>query len=263
MSHFHQQADLRFLTFEILEQEKVPHGVISRQGGVSPAPWQSLNFGGTVGDEPNRVRQNHDIAFNQLGFQREDIYDVWQVHGADAIVAEKPRSPGEQHIKADIIFTTSPEVVLFMRFADCVPILLYDPRQRVVGIAHAGWQGTVKKAAAKAIQAMVDRFQSRPSDLFAAIGPSIGPDHYEIGPDVAKSIRNAFPEDHEDILHMNNATSTHLDLWEANRRLLITSGVSQIEQSQICTACNPQDWYSHRRDKGKTGRFGVFIRLPV
>jgi YfiH family protein len=262
MPHFKQGTNLRYLTFDLLEREQVPHGVITRQGGVSPAPWYSLNFGGTVGDDPQRVRKNHEIAFDQLGFQRSDIFDVWQVHGVDVVVAEKPHSPHVLHQKADIILTKSPDVVLFMRFADCVPILLYDPIQLVVGIAHAGWQGTVKLAAASAVQEMVDRFQSKPADLIAAIGPAIGPDHYEIGSDVAQRVLMAFADDHEDLLISQNG-SLYLDLWEANRRLLIHSGVNQIEQAQICTACDPDDWYSHRRDQGKTGRFGVFIRLPA
>jgi copper oxidase (laccase) domain-containing protein len=130
----------------------------------------------------------------------------------------------------------------------------------VIGIVHAGWLGTVRGAARAAVQAMQERYFSDPVDILAAIGPAIGPDHYEIGEDVIAQVREAFGANAEALLKPNG-TSLHFDLWKANEILLQGAGVDQIETSGICTACHPSDWFSHRGDKGKTGRFGALLAL--
>jgi YfiH family protein len=178
----------------------------------------------------------------------------------DVVFADAPRPTHLEYKKADIIFTDRPEVTLYMRFADCVPILLHDPRKGVVGIAHAGWLGTVRCAADAAIRAMVEHYGSSPEDIQAAIGPSIGPDHYEVGPDVIVQVAQSFGA-HAASLLQRHGRSTHLDLWEANRLQLESAGVRHIELAGICTACHLEDWYSHRAEKGKTGRFGALIAL--
>ena len=112
------------------------------------------------------------------------------------MVYDSPRPPGQKvPPKADIILTDNPRVSLFMRYADCVPILLYDPVKKAIGLAHAGWQGTVLKVAQTAVEAMQSRYNSRPADVLAAVGPSIGPDQYEVGPEVVERVRNAFGHD--------------------------------------------------------------------
>jgi polyphenol oxidase len=149
---------------------------------------------------------------------------------------------------------------LFMRFADCVPILFHDPVKRVVGIAHAGWQGTVKKIVKITVETMHSRYGSNPADILAGIGPSISVDRYEVGPDVVEQVIHAFGDDASALLKRYNG-SVHLDLWEANRLLLEQSGVRNIQVAGICTASNTADWYSHRAEKGKTGRFGAILAL--
>lgn len=253
---------IQYYAFNSFEAEGLTHALYTRHGGFSPAPWNSLNFGGTVGDDPHRVVQNHDIAFNELGFSRQEIFDVWQVHDVGVVFADRPRLPGESHKQADIILTDHPKLRLFMRFADCVPILLYDPHKRIVGIAHAGWQGTVKGVANSAIKAMQQRYQSNPRDILAAIGPSIGPDHYEVGPEVVQRISERFGTDASGLIHQEGG-STFLDLWMANQITLEQAGVQKIEIAEICTACHHQDWFSHRLSNGKTGRFGVMIALDT
>jgi polyphenol oxidase len=257
---FQEQNSLKIYQFSSLAGEAIRHGIFTRRGGDSPSPWDSLNFGGTVGDDPDRVRKNHDIAFEQVGFSRQDIFDVWQVHGVDVQFAEAPRPMDQPHLKADIIFTERTDVMLFMRFADCVPILLYDPIRRVVGLAHAGWLGTTRHAAQVAVEVMIKRYNSCPENILAGIGPSICARHYEVGRDVIGHIRSAFGEEADMLLERRNG-STHLDLWAANRLSLEAAGVRKIEESRLCTACHPEDWYSHRLQRGKTGRFGVFIGL--
>ncbi|MGQ9832694.1 MAG: peptidoglycan editing factor PgeF [Candidatus Villigracilaceae bacterium] len=256
---FHSKDGLRYLTFDIFPQN-VLHAVFTRRGGVSPAPWESLNVGGGIGDDPDRVRENLYRSFAALGRTRESIFDVWQVHSADAVFADAPRSPDEPYRKADIILTDRPEVTLFMRFADCVPILLHDPRRGVVALAHAGWLGTVRGASRAAVQAMQAHYGSHPADLLAAIGPSIGRDHYEVGADVIQQVRASFGKEAEDLLFAQGG-KIHLDLWAANHLLLEQAGVGKIEVAGLCTACHLEDWFSHRAEKGHSGRFGVLMAL--
>jgi YfiH family protein len=256
---FHSKDGLRYLTFDLFP-ETVIHAVFTRRGGVSPAPWESLNVGGGIGDDPERVRENRYRSFAALGRTRESIFDVWQVHSAEAVIADAPRPPDEPYRKADIILTDRPEVTLFMRFADCVPILLHDPRRGAIALAHAGWLGTVRGAARAAVQAMQARYGSHPGDILAAIGPSIGRDHYEVGPDVIQQVRTSFGKDAEALLFPERDT-IHFDLWAANHLLLNRAGVGKIELAGLCTACHLEDWFSHRAERGRAGRFGVLMAL--
>jgi len=257
-------GNLKFFIFEAFPSNQVTHGIFTRHGGVSPKPWNELNVGGTVGDDLENVRVNIRRTFDVFNLDVNQKYDVWQVHGNDVIFTDKPRIPNELPRKADIILTNKPEVILFMRFADCVPIFLYDPIKRVVGIAHAGWLGTVRKVASVAIQAMVEHYGSLTSDIVAGIGPSIGPEFYEIGEDVAHQIRETFNDRVNDILSVStkeNKAKIKLNLWKARQVLLEAAGVRQIEVVGICTAENVSYWYSHRAEFGKTGRFGALLTL--
>ena len=258
---FQSHAGVRYFSFESLDSS-VTQALFTRQGGVSPAPWASLNVGGTVGDQPERVRENRLRAFAALGRDPVTLFDVWQVHGVNVVIADAPHSPQAPHQQADAILTDKPSLTLFMRFADCVPILLYDPVRKVVGMAHAGWMGTVRGTLRATIETMRARFGTRPADLQAAIGPSIGPDHYAVGPDVVAQVRQAFGEDASGLLSTLDG-GVHFDLWAANRLLLEQAGVRQIEVAGLCTACHVDDWYSHRAEKGRTGRFGAMIGLKT
>jgi YfiH family protein len=149
-----------------------------------------------------------------------------------------------------------------MRFADCVPLLLYDPHKAVVGIAHAGWLGTVRGASQAAAQTMIQAYGSDPADILAGIGPSIGVDHYEVGPEVVAQVEAAFGGEGRQLIETRGGR-TYLDLWAANKIQLARVGVEQVEVAGLCTACHPDDWYSHRLEKGKTGRFGALIALPA
>lgn len=259
---FVHTGGIRYLTFDLFPPDVV-HAVFTRQGGVSPAPWDSLNVGGTVGDERTRVRENRDRAFRILGRDPHSLFDVWQVHSADVVLANAPHPRYEKppEFKADGIITDNPAVTLFMRFADCTPILLYDPQKRAVGIVHAGWLGTVRRAAGETVKAMQAVFGSNPAEILAVIGPSIGPDHYEVGSDVELHVRYAFGREADSLLHRNHGPKAHFDLWAANELVLRQAGVQQIQTARLCTACHPEDWYSHRAQRGKTGRFGALIAL--
>lgn len=256
---FSHQDGLRYFTFEIFP-ENITQAVFTRQGGISPRPWDSLNVGGSIGDDITHVRENRIRSFKALGRVPESIHDVWQVHSADVIFADEPRPLDTDYQKADIMLTDNPQVTLFMRFADCTPILLHDPVAQVIGIVHSGWLGTVRGAARAAVLAMQDRYETNPADVLAAIGPAIGPDHYEIGEDVISQVNDVFGAQAELLLE-KHGKSVHFNLWKANQILLNQAGVRQIEIAGICTACHTDDWFSYRAEKGKTGRFGALIAL--
>jgi YfiH family protein len=256
---FRQVGALRVFQFESLNHPGLLHAVFTRGGGVSPEPWRSLNLGGTVGDARDRVQQNRQRALEAIGRTAESLYEIWQVHSAHALRVDQPRGAAPL-VQADILVTDAPQVTLLMRFADCLPILLFDPARGAVGLAHAGWLGTVRKAAAAAVRAMRQAFGSRPRDLLVGIGPSIGPDHYAVGQDVVAMLHDSFGARAEQHLRRNNG-SIHLDLWSANRQLLEEEGVEAIEVAGLCTACHLEDWYSHRGEHGRTGRFGALIAV--
>ncbi len=257
---FTEVGELRYYYFDLFRLAGMVHAVFTRQGGVSPAPWKSLNLGGLGGDSKENVVENRRRIFDAVGLQVESIYDAWQVHGTNVICTNRPRPLDLAHVKADAILTDNPQVTLFMRFADCVPIFLYDPIHRVVGMAHAGWQGTLLQVAQITVERMISEYDTNPEDILAGIGPSIGPDHYEIGPDVAEKVRETFSGEVAELL-LNRHGKIYFDLWKTNQLILERAGIQQIEVAGVCTACHPEDWYSHRAEHGKTGRFGALIAL--
>jgi YfiH family protein len=251
--------NLRYYQFASFDVPGLKHGIFSRHGGVSPDPYASLNMSVSTGDTLENVRANRERAFRVLGRDTASVADLWQVHSAKVVIADAPRGAREHLGKADALVTDRPEVTLFLRFADCVPILLYDPRRKAAALVHAGWKGTLLKIPAHTVRVMAERYGCRPGDILAGIGPSIGPCHYEVGPEVAAATRQAFPAADELLLPVNG--SLHLDLWAANARALREAGVAQIEISQMCTACRPDEFFSHRANGAKTGRFGALIGL--
>lgn len=253
--------EVKFFQFQSLIDTGVQQAVYTRHGGVSQGIWQSLNMGLTVGDNPADVARNREISFQTAGRPIQSLSDSWLVHSHHAVVYDQPRPTNQEYPpKADIILTDNPDVSLFMRYADCVPILLVDPVRRAIALAHAGWQGTIQQVGQFAVKAMQTRYNSRPSDILAAIGPSIGPERYQVGSDVVAQVRTAYSEEADGLLP-RYGTGTHFDLWAANRLTLEKAGVHQIEIAGICTADNTEDWFSHRAEKGKTGRFGILLAL--
>jgi YfiH family protein len=186
--------------------------------------------------------------------------DVWLIHGTDIIYADSLHPLDAPTPKADIIFTNNPNVSLFMRFGDCVPILFHDPVKKVIGIAHAGWMGTLRGVVGSAVRGMQSHYGCHPQNIVAGIGPSIGVDHYQVGADVVSQFREKYPQDAEEIVQTKNG-SAYLDLWAANALQLKTAGVDQVQVSGVCTACHLDDWFSHRAEKGRTGRFGALMSL--
>ena len=257
---FRNNAGLKYFQFQSLLQENITQAVFTRKGGVSPKPWNSLNLGNTVGDDPVNVEANKQILLESIEYSSKQLVQVHQVHSAHIIKADRPQGNTTNPERGDAIITNKPGLLMIMRFADCVPIFLYDPVKHAAAIAHAGWKGTINEVAFATVLEMVKQFGSRPADLIAGIGPSIGPDHYQIGEEVINEVRSTYLEDSNQILN-NDDDGVKLDLWIANEISLTRAGVNKIEIAGICTACDLEDWYSHRGEEGKTGRFGAVLGL--
>jgi polyphenol oxidase len=251
---------LEILQFENPGFSGCIHGFFTRKGGVSINQWASLNQGGTVGDDRLHTIENRKRAFAFFDRKVESIFDVWQVHGNNVICADTPRELDEPHTKADAILTNKSDLTLFMRFADCVPILLFDPVKKAIGCVHAGWKGTVNNIVGDAIKTLQENYDVNPEDVIAGIGPSIGPDHYIVGEEVREMAGKTFGIDLNQVVSILDG-KIHFNLWRANEYLLEKQGVKTIECARTCTACNLEDWYSHRAENGATGRFGALIAL--
>jgi YfiH family protein len=212
-----------------------------------------------VGDNLAHVHENHERICAALGITRAKIVSPHQVHSAAVRVVDA-RDRGQVCEQTDALVTDTPGVYLMLRFADCVPVLFHDPVRRVVGLAHAGWRGTVACIARATVREMVETFGCRPADIRAGIGASIGPCCYEVGDEVVEAARRVFPSV-PDLLQRQPSGRWHLDLWVANRHQLVSEGLSEIEVSAQCTACRTDEWFSHRAENGRTGRHGAVIGL--
>ncbi len=234
------------------------HAVLTRIGGVSRGPYATLNLGHTVGDDLKAVEENHRRALRPLGLEQGQVVSPWQVHGA-AVEVVGPAERGTVRAETDALVTAAPEVPLMMRFGDCAPVLLFDPVSRAVGLVHAGWRGVVAGVVGASIRTMTERLGCTPADIWAGIGPTIGPCCYEVGTGVAQEIASACPSGTE-VVHSVNGR-VHADLPAAVEAQLRGAGVEQIEQAELCTACRVDEFFSHRAEDGRTGRFGVVIGL--
>jgi YfiH family protein len=252
-------AELRYYQFEMWPD--VRHGVFTRKGGVSDAPWGSLNLGGNVGDDPLAVRQNHERMYAALGISELRACSVWQVHSADVVMVDAPVEGRRWLALADAMVTDQPDTPLSMRFADCTPLLFHDPVRGVIGMAHAGWRGTVQGVGANVVRTMAESYGCRPGDIQAGIGPSIGPDHFQVGEEVVQALQDYFGTVDGLVRRDPSDGTAYVNLWEANRLDLERAGVGQIEVAGICTFTHVDEFFSHRAEKGRTGRFGAVMVL--
>lgn len=251
---------LVYYQFEQLNgRDGLRHGIFTRLGGASVAPWATLNLGHTVGDDLAAVEENHERVCLAMGLKRSTIVTSRQVHG-NRVVAVGRADGGLIVPATDGLITHESGTALLQRFADCVPLVLYDPVRHAAGLAHAGWRGTIAQVARRTVAAMVDHFGCDPADLRAGIGPGIGPCCYQVGPEVVQQVQAIF-DDTNGLLVPGPNRSWHLDLWAANARQLAGAGIKHIEIAGICTACQVNEWFSHRAEQGRTGRFGVVVVL--
>lgn len=254
------QGTIFYQSERLLQHPGVIHAVTTRHGGVSPTPFDSLNLSAHVGDDPAHVDENLHRLHRALGLDRRSTVDASQAQ-ADRVALVIGAQRGTRIQGVDGLITNERGIPLMLRFADCVPILLYDPAHHAVGIAHAGWRGTVSQVLTNTVRAMQTTFATQPQDLIACIGPSIGPCCYEIGADVQARVEQAFPDASALLPRQNGAA--HLDLWQANAAQLRALGVEQLEIAGVCTADHTQDFYSWRRENARTGRFAAIIALAA
>jgi len=259
---------LNTFLFENLSRKRgIMHFISTRDGGVSKPPFDTLNLSFNVSDDPEHVLSNRKLLSSALGFKLEGLTVAKQVHGNKvALVTDKMRGKGSiDHSSAlddtDAMITNTPGIMLMIQVADCVPLLFFDAKRKVIAVAHAGWRGTVLSIAKHTVESMVKRFRSDPRDIYVGIGPSIGPCCYEVGHEVIKEVEKNL-KNAKDLIKVKYG-SAYFDLWEANKRQLIDSGIplSNIEVSGICTNCNSNTFFSSRAGKGVTGRFGAGIML--
>ena len=261
------RPEVELLYYPLLEQTgMVKHCFTTRAGGVSEGIFSTLNLSFTRGDDPQAVRQNYlrvaeamDIAYDSIVCSDQThTTNVRYVTKQDAGCGlTKPRT----YQDVDGLITDVPGLPLATFYADCVPLYFVDPVHRAIGLSHSGWRGTVSRMGEVTIKAMAEKFGTVASELICAIGPSICMDCYEVSADVAEAFEQAFGSGASRMLLDKKNGKYQLDLWEANRQVLIGAGVlpEHLACTNICTCCNAKQLFSHRASQGKRGNLGAFL----
>lgn len=228
----------------------------TREGGVSAKPFKSLNLGLSVQDEEQNVLKNRELFFGALRIPLEQLAKSHQVHGTDVLVVDQPGS----NEKYDAQITNKPDVFLVASIADCTPVLIYDPVHKAVAAIHAGWRGTVGGIVTKTLAKMNEEYGTLGSDCKAFIGACISYKNFEVGEDVAQHFDASLKR------FDTEKEKWFVDLKAANKAQLLAAGLKpeNIEVSEYCTVENNDLFFSHRKERGKTGRMMVVIGLrPV
>ncbi|MSP61369.1 MAG: peptidoglycan editing factor PgeF [Myxococcales bacterium] len=230
------------------------HGFSTRLGGVSTGRYATLNVGGKWGDDPANVDENRRLLAEEGGFDPARLATVHQVHGAACLNADGRGAADLARCDADALLASEPGRAIGVYTADCVPILLGDGEGRVAA-AHAGWRGTIAGVASAAVEALV-AVGARRERIRAALGPSIGVCCFEVGDEVAAQFAR-FPG----AVMREGDGKAHVDLWRANRAILVAAGLaaSAIDAHPPCTMCDPERFFSFRRDGAGIGQMLSFV----
>ena len=232
------------------------HGFPTRAGGVSAAPFDTLNLGGKWGDAPDSVSENWRRLARAAG---APLFVASQVHGVAVTLVRAGDAPAEvARRQADGLCTDRADVALAVFVADCIPAVVVDPRTGAFAAVHAGWRGTLAGVLPAAVRALGEHFGARPADLRVALGPAIGPCCFEVGPEVAEAFAAGLPEARAAgvIVGALPGGKAHIDLKRANTVLLERAGLAPeaIDAGPECTSCDRARFFSYRRDKGQTGQ---------
>lgn len=244
----------------LLESRRVRHAFSTRIGGLSAAPFDSLNLGNPSGcatqDDYGRIYQNYELLQSAIGCGDRTRCWVHQVHGG-IVVPIRRGEAYENGVKADAMVSDDPSRILSVRVADCVPVLISSDDGRVVAAVHAGWRGVIAGIAPAAAHMVRDAASGGP--IAVAIGPSIGCDAFEVGPEVLSEFARLFGD--QAPMRRRDDGKGHVDLREAIRLQLLDLGVApdRIDISDRCTFRDADEFFSHRRDKGVTGRMAALI----
>lgn len=243
-----KKDNVEWLEFEQLQEfPEIIHGVFLRHGGVSEAPYTSLNCGGGCGDANEIIDENRRIVREILGIKK--LISSKQVHG-DQVLAV-PAEPAD--LECDGLVTSEADVGLLIKHADCQAAIFYDPIRKVIANVHCGWRGSVANIYAKTIEHLVRRFHCKAADLIVCISPSLGPEKAEF-------INHRF--ELPPAFYPFQIRENYFDFWEISKMQLRSCGVldQHIEVAGLCTYAGENDFFSHRREK-KTGRHGTVVAL--
>ncbi len=264
----HSENNLFIGHFSIFPDDSAIHAISTRFGGVSKAPYDTLNLALHVGDDIHDVIENRRLFSEAIGIDCNNIVTPEQVH-SDAIykVTKKDMGRGSKSYddavaETDALMTDERMIPIMLCYADCTPIILLDPIRHAAAIAHGGWKGTLKSIAAKTVAAMRESYGSNPKDILAGIGPAIGPCCYDVNDEVADLFSDSFPEIADKVIKRKN-NKIKIDLWELNRWQLEKAGLRKkhIDMANICTYDNSDVFYSYRKDSGRTGRIAALIAI--
>ena len=257
------------LHYPLLEQTGiVEHCFTTRLGGVSKGVCASLNFSFSRGDNPEAVLENYRRVAEVFGKGIEDFICTDQTHTTTVLHVGKEEAgfgvtKERSYTDVDGLITDEPGVILSTFYADCVPLYFVDPVHKAIGLSHSGWRGTVGRMGQKTLEAMKEAFGTNPADVYAAIGPSICQDCYEISEDVAEHFYKEFVGHGEQILMNKGNGKYQLDLWKTNEIVLVEAGIlpEHLAVTNICTCCNSEVLFSHRASQGKRGNLAAFLML--
>lgn len=254
-----KQGALEYLTAEGIS---VPHGFTTRLGGVSEGDFASLNLGMHRGDAPENVEKNWRILSEAIGFSLQNLVLTRQIHSDIVRKVTKQDAMGLDHHlypECDALITCDPGTALGIFTADCTPLLFHDPVTGAVGAAHAGWRGTAAAIGAKTVEAMVVAYGCRREDLRAAIGPNIGVCCFETDAEVPEAMVTTYGTVAEKFIR-KVGQKYYVNLKEINALSLRAAGVTHIEISKDCTACQSHRFWSHRVTQGRRGSQGAVIQ---
>lgn len=242
----------------------VKHGFSTREGGVSDGCYSSMNLRFNCDDTCENVLENFGIIADTLGMDKNRLVLSKQVHEDNIhTVTENDIGNGityeNKFTSVDALITDKKGIPIVTLFADCVPLFFLDKKQRVIALAHSGWRGTVQRIGQKTVEKMKHDYASRAEDIIAAIGPSIQECHFEVSDDVAEFFINEFGCD----TAVKYGDRYHVNMQLAIKKQLIESGLApdSIDDSGICTYCNSDMLFSHRKTNGQRGNMGAFMEL--
>jgi polyphenol oxidase len=248
------------------ETGKVKTCFSSRVGGVSTDEYACMNLGYKSGDTSSNIDKNISVLCKSTGIRLEDLVLSDQIHSDKCkIVGSGDRGKGifkdSDIVGVDALITNNKNTAICIFTADCLPVFLFDTINEVIAVCHAGWRGIVNEILIKSINIMCTNFGSKPEHILAAIGPSIGPCCFSVGEEVITEFRKVF--ENIDCLVTKDNNKCSINLWNAGIEQLVTSGIfrSNITNSQLCTSCNSNHFYSYRRDNSKTGRMISILQL--
>ncbi|KIH75983.1 conserved hypothetical protein [Geoalkalibacter ferrihydriticus] len=261
-----RQGKISYLQPAWAREDQVVAGFTTRNGGVSRAPFNSLNLGFNTDDARHNVEANRSTLARSFEVQPHLLLNARQVHGTDLLVIDEP-NPDLSHflqVECDGILTNQPGILIGVLVADCYPVLLHDPFCGAAAVVHVGWRGAAAQILPKAVRSLSTLLGSRPENLRAAIGPGIGAHKYEVDRPVRDAFRAAGME-WEAIAVETGLGKWQLDLRTCCRLQLRQAGLdaAHIEEADECTCCHRELFFSHRRDQGQTGRQMGFIMLPA